>query len=163
MSDDNEMTNEQKIETEPLEGVETEPATASEAGFQESGAAGAVETDEAKAKSAPAPAQALKGAWKQVENIGQTLGEALQGRGNVVMVRVNDETLQHLDMLVEAELARSRSEAAAMLITEGMKVNKQVFDRIREITDQIQALRSQLRDSVQGTAVEPEQKTEGES
>lgn len=167
MSDENEMTKEQKIETEPLEGVETEIATAPEVDFQESESAGeaaaSVETDEARAKSAPAPAQALKGAWKQVENIGQTLGEALQGRGNVVMVRVNDETLQHLDMLVEAELARSRSEAAAMLITEGMKANKQVFDRIREITDQIAALRSQLRDSVQGPAAEPEQKTEGES
>lgn len=90
----------------------------------------------------------LKGAWKQVENIGQTLGEALQGRGNVVMVRVNDDTLSHLDMLVEAELAKSRSEAAAMLITEGIKSNQQLFERIREITDKIAGLRSQLRETV---------------
>lgn len=130
----------------------------SEAGSSTSSGTGAAE--EEKAKPSPAPAQALKGAWKQVENIGQTLGEALQGRGNVVMVRVNDETLQHLDMLVEAELARSRSEAAAMLITEGVKANTQVFDRIREITDQIAALRSQLRDSVQSAAGETEQKVE---
>ncbi len=167
MSDENELTKDQNIETEPVEATETGPTTGAEPAFQESGAAGepAVpgESDEAKAKATPAPAQALKGAWKQVENIGQTLGEALQGRGNVVMVRVNDETLQHLDMLVEAELARSRSEAAAMLITEGMKANKQVFDRIREITDQIAALRGQLRESVQGTAAEMEGKKEGES
>jgi hypothetical protein len=88
-------------------------------------------------------------AWKQVENIGQTLGEALQGRGNVVMVRVNDETLGHLDMLVEAELCKSRSEAAALLIGEGIKSNQSLFERVREITDQIAGLRSKLRETVQ--------------
>ena len=99
-----------------------------------------------KKKPNPAP---VKSAWKQVENIGQTLGEALQGRGNVVMVRVNDETLEHLDMLVEAELVKSRSEAAALLINEGIQSNDDLFGRIREITDKIAALRSQLRDTVE--------------
>ena len=114
-------------------------------------------------KSKPAESGAtLKSAWKSVENIGQTLGEALQGRGNVVMVRVNDETLAHLDMLVEAELARSRSEAAALLISEGAKANTQLFDRIRQITDQISALRSQLKVSVQDEDVKFSQKQEGE-
>ena len=111
-------------------------------------------------KTPPASSQTLKGAWKQVENIGQTLGEALQGRGNVVMVRVNDDTLAHLDMLVEAELARSRSEAAALLIGEGMKANLPLFERIRQITDQIAALRGQLRQSVQDEE-SVDQKTEG--
>jgi len=110
---------------------------------------------QAKAKTQPS-GSGLKDAWKQVENIGQTLGEALQGRGNVVMVRVNDETLNHLDMLVEAELARSRSEAAALLISEGMKANQPIFERIREITDQISALRGQLRESVQGSVKPPD-------
>lgn len=114
-------------------------------------------------KSKPAESGAtLKSAWKSVENIGQTLGEALQGRGNVVMVRVNDETLAHLDMLVEAELARSRSEAAALLISEGAKANTQLFDRIRQITDQISALRTQLKVSVQDEDVKFSQKQEGE-
>lgn len=128
-----------------------------------SGPAAGSETGQTKSTPQPAPAQTLKGAWKQVENIGQTLGEALQGRGNVVMVRVNDETLEHLDMLVEAELARSRSEAAALLIGEGVKANQQLFGRIREITDQISALRDQLRVSVQEEADESEQKEEGEA
>lgn len=104
----------------------------------------------------------LKSAWKSVENIGQTLGEALQGRGNVVMVRVNDETLAHLDMLVEAEMARSRSEAAALLISEGMKANGPLFERIRQITDQIAALRGQLKVSVQEEGMNSSQKQEGE-
>ncbi len=95
------------------------------------------------------PSPSLNKAWKQVENIGQTLGDALQGRGNVVMVRVNDDTLEHLDMLVESELCKSRSEAAALLIGEGIKTNQALFERIREITDQIAGLRSQLREAVQ--------------
>ncbi len=109
--------------------------------------------DEPKGKTTPP----LNKAWKQVENIGQTLGEALQGRGNVVMVRVNDETLEHLDMLVESELCKSRSEAAALLINEGIKVNHTLFERIREITDKIAGLRSQLREAVKS---ESEEKTD---
>jgi hypothetical protein len=96
-----------------------------------------------------ASADPLKGAWKQVENIGQTLGEALQGRGNVVMVRVNNETLERLDMLVEAEIVKSRSEAAALLINEGAKSYADLFEKVREITDQIASLRSKLRETVQ--------------
>lgn len=91
----------------------------------------------------------LKSAWKQVENIGQALGDALQGRGNVVMVRVNDEALNYLDMLVEAEVVKSRSEAAALLINEGIQANQSLFAKISEVTDQISILRQKLRETVQ--------------
>ncbi len=106
-----------------------------------------------KQKTSTAP---LKDAWKQVENIGQTLGEALQGRGNVVMVRVNDDTLRHLDMLVEAEIARSRSEAAALLINEGIKTNQALFARIQEVTDQIVELRNQLKQAIHPESPPPQ-------
>ncbi len=91
----------------------------------------------------------LKSAWKQFENIGQALGDALQGRGNVVMVRVNDEALNYLDMLVEAEVVKSRSEAAALLINEGIQANQSLFAKISEVTDQISILRQKLRETVQ--------------
>ena len=91
----------------------------------------------------------LKEAWKQVESFGQTLSEALQGRGNVVMVRINDEALTHLDMLVEAEVTKSRSESAAFLINEGINANEQLFGRIKNITEQIAELREKLRKEVQ--------------
>lgn len=90
----------------------------------------------------------LRDAWRQVESFGQTLSEALQGRGNVVMVRVNDEALKHLDMLVEAKVTKSRSESAAFLINEGTSANQELFDRIKSITDQISALREQLHKDV---------------
>lgn len=90
----------------------------------------------------------IKNAWKQVENIGQALGDALQGRGNVVMVRINDEALSYLDMLVEADVVKSRSEAAAWLINEGVGANQHLFHKIGEVTQQISILREKLRETV---------------
>jgi hypothetical protein len=90
----------------------------------------------------------LKDAWEKVGTVGQALGTALQSRGNVVMVRVNDEALRHLDMLVDAEITKSRSESAALLINEGIKTNPALFERISEVTEKIAALRAELRQSV---------------
>ena len=95
-----------------------------------------------------AAATALKDALERVESLGKTLAGAMQDRANVVMVRVNDEALQHLDMLVEADITKSRSESAAFLINEGVKANQELFGKISTITDQIAALRAQLRESV---------------
>ncbi|MGC9520510.1 MAG: hypothetical protein ACP5HG_01345 [Anaerolineae bacterium] len=106
------------------------------------------------------PSHNIKDALKQVESFGQALSEALQGRGNVVMVRVNDEALEHLDMLVEAEITKSRSESAAFLIGEGISANEALFGQIREITDQIAALREQLREEVKLEPQEPEGETD---
>jgi hypothetical protein len=109
----------------------------------------APQTPQAGPENAPRVSTgSLKETLRQVENIGQTLGAALQGRGNVVMVRVNDETLLKLDMLVEADITRSRSESAAYLINEGMRVNDALYKKIGEITDQIATLRAQLREAV---------------
>lgn len=94
------------------------------------------------------PASSIKDALKQAETFAQTLSEALQGRGNVVMVRVNDDALAHLDMLIEAEITKSRSESAAFLINEGINANEALFSRISAITDQIAELRDRLREEV---------------
>lgn len=92
--------------------------------------------------------EAIKQVEKQVGNISKALGSALQDRANVVMVRVNDGSLHYLDMLVEADITKSRSESAAFLINEGIKANENLFNQIREITDQISALKAQLREAV---------------
>jgi len=105
--------------------------------------------EEKKEETKKGSSASFKDAWKQVETFGQALSEALQGRGNVVMVRVNDEALQHLDMLIEAEVTKSRSESAAFLINEGIKTNQPLFDKISTITQQIVELREQLRAEVQ--------------
>jgi len=107
------------------------------------------EGEDAEKHEAKKPASAsFKDALKQVETFGQALSDALQARGNVVMVRVNDEALAHLDMLVDAEVTKSRSESAAFLIAEGIKANQGLFDKIGTITQQISELREQLRKEV---------------
>lgn len=101
-----------------------------------------------------ATATALKDALERVESLGKTLAGAMQDRANVVMVRVNDDALKHLDMLVEADITKSRSESAAFLITEGVRANQELFDKISSVTDQIVALRAQLREAVKIKPVE---------
>jgi hypothetical protein len=90
----------------------------------------------------------INDALKQVESIGKALGSALQDRSNVVMVRINNDALHFLDMMVEADVAKSRSEGAAFLINEGIKSNEDLFHKIRDISDQISALKSKLRETI---------------
>lgn len=92
--------------------------------------------------------EAFKQVEKQMGSISKALGSALQDRANVVMVRVNDDSLHYLDILVEADITKSRSESAAFLINEGIKANEKLFNQIRDITDQIAALKAQLREAV---------------
>ncbi len=108
----------------------------------------AEEGGETKTDHKASASKTINEAIRQVENLGKALGSALQDRANVVMVRVNDDSLSYLDMLVEADVTRSRSESAAFLINEGIKANETLFNRIREITDQIAALKAQLREAV---------------
>ena len=93
--------------------------------------------------------EVFKDALKQVGEIGQTIGGAISTRDHVVMVRVAGDTLQRLDMLVDAEICKSRSEAAAYLINAGIKANAKLYDKIGDVIEQIAALREQLRANIQ--------------
>ncbi len=66
-------------------------------------------------------------------------------RNNVVMVRVNEESLAQLDQLVEAGIVSSRSEAAAFLISSGAHARKDLFDKIAEKVEEIRKAREELR------------------
>jgi hypothetical protein len=93
--------------------------------------------------------KAVKDTIRAMGETGETLVGALQNRDNVVMVRVHKDTLHYLDMLVDAEITKSRSESAAFLINEGVKANKALYDKIKGVTDQIEKLRAQLRKTIQ--------------
>ena len=86
--------------------------------------------------------------------IKDALDTALAGRGNVIMVRVNDEALKAIDMLVEAGVCKSRSEGAAFLINQGIKASGDLYDRISGITEQIAELKAKLREIVTGEGQE---------
>ena len=79
------------------------------------------------------------------EQVEEAIRQALGSRGNVVMVRVSDEILEYLDMLVESGLFKSRSESAAFLLQAGVKANRKLFGEIQAKIDEIQRLREDLR------------------
>ena len=88
------------------------------------------------------------------ENIGENIRDTIQGmkgsRENVVMVRIDRESLDRLDDLVEAGIMGSRSEAAAFLIAEGIKARQGLFDRIGEKIGEIRRAKEELRRMVDG-------------
>jgi len=87
---------------------------------------------------------------KATESISKAIESALSARDHVVMVRVNDESLRGLDQLIQSGIFKSRSEAAAFLISEGIKAQAPLFDRIRERIDEIERLKSELKDMING-------------
>ena len=98
---------------------------------------------------------AVKSALHRSDTIGENLKETIQGalssRKNVVMVRLNEASLQRVDDLVESGVVKSRSEASAFLIGEGIKARADIFARIGEKIDTIRAARQELRDLMNET------------
>ena len=89
---------------------------------------------------------------KAINSIVESLEAALSGRGNAVMVRVNDGALAKLDMLIEAGICKSRSESAAFLLQRGIDSSGALFDRIQSVTTQIIRMREDLLSSVSDAA-----------
>jgi hypothetical protein len=87
-------------------------------------------------------------AQKIPESIGKAIESALSAREHVVMVRVNDESLTKLDHLVEAGIFKSRSESAAFLISEGIKAQSVLFEKISNKIEEINKLRGELKNIV---------------
>ncbi len=82
------------------------------------------------------------------EKVLMRIGEGLEGRSNVVMTRLNDEDLKQIDALVEVEAFKSRSEAAAFFINEGIQARKDLFQKVMPAVDQIRELKKQAKKSI---------------
>jgi len=98
----------------------------------------------------------VKVAIKQGASAAETIGENIKGtihevrykRDNVVMVRMDVDSLKKLDDLVDAGISGSRSEAAAFLIVEGVKSRQGLFDRMADKVEEIRKARDDLRQMV---------------
>ena len=83
-----------------------------------------------------------------MENIGAIRNKTAsnrQTRDNVVMVRVDKDSLARMDELVEAEVVGSRSEAAAYLITAGINARQSLFDAIATKVAEIRKAKDELK------------------
>lgn len=66
-------------------------------------------------------------------------------RSNVITVRLNDETLQRLDDLVSVGVSQSRSQAASMLISEGINAKFELFNEVRKHNKEVSSSRQRLQ------------------
>ena len=82
------------------------------------------------------------------ERVLMKLGENLDGRSNVVMTRLNDEDLKQIDALVEVEAFKSRSEAAAFFIKEGIQAREDLFKKVLPTVEKIRELKEQAKRSL---------------
>jgi Arc/MetJ-type ribon-helix-helix transcriptional regulator len=75
-----------------------------------------------------------------VEELGQS------SRDKVLMVRVDEETSVALDAWVETGAVKSRSEAAALFIREGLKVRQAELDRLSAALKDVEKAKEKLRE-----------------
>ncbi len=68
-----------------------------------------------------------------------------KARDQVVMVRVDEETSQKLDHWVETGAFKSRSEAAALFIREGLKVHAKELAELEEALGGVKEAKDNLR------------------
>ena len=88
---------------------------------------------------------------QNVQHIVQSIRATLKERGNVIMTRLNDENLEKIDALVEVELFKSRSEAVAYFIQEGMKARKDIFEKVEPTVEKIRQLKKEARETLEKT------------
>jgi Arc/MetJ-type ribon-helix-helix transcriptional regulator len=67
-------------------------------------------------------------------------------RDQVVMVRIDEDTKRDLDNWVESGAVKSRSEAAALFIREGIKVRSGELDQLREALEDVGEAKQRLEE-----------------
>jgi len=106
------------------------------------------EEEDAECIAMCCPEEASELAKKVKKKVLIRLPEDLEGRGNVVMTRLNDDDLKQIDALVEVEVFKSRSEAAAFFIREGIQARKDLFQKVMPTVDKIRDLKEQAKKSL---------------
>ena len=80
---------------------------------------------------------------------GDDLGASIEelagtSRDKVVMVRVDESTLEKLNMWTETGMVKSKSEAAALFIKEGLKVRAQELDELSGAINEVKKAKAHL-------------------
>jgi NADH pyrophosphatase NudC (nudix superfamily) len=70
-------------------------------------------------------------------------------RSNVVASRLGDEELESIDMLIEAHLFSTRSEAVAYFVSEGIKARQDVLDKVSSALEEIRKIRNEAEEHVE--------------
>jgi len=92
--------------------------------------------------------QVEKFANRTAESIKKAIDRALSSRNTVLTIRVNDDSNEKINRLVESGLFRTRSESAAFLIMEGIKSQQALFDKIEGKIKRIEKIKDELKSIV---------------
>jgi hypothetical protein len=85
-------------------------------------------------------------------DISRTVERALSAKDDyVVAVKLSHEAQDSLEQLVQAGVFRTRAEAAAFLIDEGIKAQSELFARVSTKLSEIERLRAELRGMISKT------------
>lgn len=88
-------------------------------------------------------------------DISRTIERAISAKDDyVVAVKVSHDAQEKLEQLVQAGVFRSRAEAAAFLIDEGIKTQAALFERVQQKLSEIERLRAELRGMVSADKTE---------
>lgn len=85
---------------------------------------------------------------------------ARRGRDNVVSCRLDSETLEAVDTLVEAGVRATRADAVAWLIRVGLEANRDLVDELTDTVEQIRRLRRDAASKARRRAGEWDDDTE---
>ena len=97
--------------------------------------------------------KAMRDAFDKSKGLATSVGESIRDtiksvkstRDNVVMLRIDSESLGKIDELVDSGVTNSRSAAAAFLVEEGIKARSDLFDKIAEETEVIRKAKERIR------------------
>ena len=85
---------------------------------------------------------------KAPDTINKAVERAVNVKDTTVILRLPDAESDAVDTLVSAGIYKSRSEAAAFLVSEGIKAQAELFAKVQSKMEEIEKLRSELRQSV---------------
>jgi hypothetical protein len=87
-------------------------------------------------------------AVRAAESLGKAFVSALEDASNLMVIKVDPTTREHLDLLVDTGVSPNRRKAAVALIAEGLKASDETMSRIRKTQAQITELKQQMRSLV---------------
>ena len=85
---------------------------------------------------------------KAPDTINKAVERAVNVRDTTVILRLADSESDAIDTLVSAGIYKSRADAANFLIAEGIKAQAELFAKVQSKMEEIEKLRSELRQSV---------------
>lgn len=93
---------------------------------------------------------AAEGSAVKIVCVDSDLSESIHGlsqkpRAETVMVRMDEQTRQTLDSWVETGYFKSRSEAAALFIQEGLKTRTSELENLRDAIQQVKKAKKSLQ------------------